>query len=467
MDKTTKDGALARSLSHEQMTMIALGSALGTGLFLGSGAAIGVAGPAVIICYAIGSLIAAIIACAAGEMAVKYPVRGGFGTMAGRFLGPFAGFITRWAYWATTVCVAGAELVAVATYLKFWWPELPLWIGILVFALVIVFLNAYSVKSFGLVEFFLSGIKVIAVVAFIVIGLIIVFFGLPSHPAEGTRHLTENGFIPNGPSSIWLGMAVVMFSFGGIELISISAAEAKDPVRSVRSAGKATIWRLATFYVLALFVVMALMPWSAAAGTGDLSSSPFVMVFSEVGIPAAAAVINFIVLIAALSAANANVYAGTRLIHSLSYQGMAPRALQRTTKLGSPARSLAMSCVGILVVIVLALVTENVFLIMMSVITTFILVVWMLILGSYISYRRKNGASSEFRLLGGTPTAVLGILGLVAIFAAVLSSPDMRLPGFVALCFYAFLTAVYYLFVRRFVGSDMDAFDEAEVATSV
>ncbi|MDN5604707.1 MAG: amino acid permease, partial [Kocuria sp.] len=256
MDKTTKDGALARSLSHEQMTMIALGSALGTGLFLGSGAAIGVAGPAVIICYAIGSLIAAIIACAAGEMAVKYPVRGGFGTMAGRFLGPFAGFMTRWAYWATTVCVAGAELVAVATYLKFWWPELPLWVGILVFALVIVFLNAYSVKSFGLVEFFLSGIKVIAVIAFIVIGLIIVFFGLPSHPAEGMRHLTENGFIPNGPSSIWLGMAVVMFSFGGVELISISAAEAKDPVRSVRSAGKATIWRLATFYVLALFVVM-------------------------------------------------------------------------------------------------------------------------------------------------------------------------------------------------------------------
>lgn len=464
MAKNSISGGLARSLSHEQMTMIALGSALGTGLFLGSGAAIGIAGPGVIICYAIGSLIAAIIACAAGEMAVKYPVVGGFGTMAGRYLGAFGGFITRWAYWATTVCVAGAELVAVATYLKFWWPQLPMWVGIVVFAVVIILLNAYSVKSFGLVEFFLSGIKVIAVIAFILIGLIIVFSGLPSHPAEGLSHLSENGFLPNGPSSIWLGMAAVMFSFGGVELISISAAEAKDPVRSVRSAGKATIWRLATFYVLALFVVMAIMPWSAASSTGDLSSSPFVMVFSDVGIPAAAAVINFIVLVAALSAANANVYAGTRLMHSLSHQGMAPRSLQRTNRRGSPTRSLAVSCLGILIVIVLALVTENVFLIMMSVITTFILVVWMLILVSYIRYRQEDGATSEFRLLGGVPTAILGILGLLAIVLAVFSSPDMRLPGIVALCCYAFLTLVYFAVVRRHVGTDAEAFEEAELA---
>ncbi len=446
------------------MTMIALGSALGTGLFLGSGAAIGIAGPGVIVCYAIGSVIAAIIACAAGEMAVKYPVRGGFGTMAGRYLGAFGGFVTRWAYWATTVCVAGAELVAVATYLKFWWPQLPLWVGIVVFAVIVVGLNASSVKSFGLVEFFLSGIKVIAVIAFILIGLLIVFFGLPNHPAEGLGHLTEHGFFPNGPSSIWLGMAAVMFSFGGVELISISAAEAKDPIRSVRSAGKATIWRLASFYVLALFVVMAIMPWSAASATGDLSSSPFVMVFSDVGIPAAAAVINFIVLVAALSAANANVYAGTRLMHSLSHQGMAPRALERTTSRGIPLGSLAVSCLGILVVVVLALVTEDVFMIMMSVITTFILVVWMLILVSYIRYRREAGATSEFRLLGGIPMAVVGILGLLAIVLAVFSSEDMRLPGVVALCCYAFLTVVYFVVVRRHVGNEQDAFDEAEIA---
>ncbi|WP_260983856.1 amino acid permease [Rothia kristinae] len=459
-------GGLTRSLSHEQMTMIALGSALGTGLFLGSGAAIAIAGPAVIVSYAIGSLIAAIIASAAGEMAVRFPVRGGFGSMAARYLGPFGGFISRWSYWATTVLVAGAELVAVATYLKFWWPELPLWVGIVVFGAIVLGLNAFSVKSFGSVEFILSGIKVLAVIAFIIIGLIIVFFGLPSHPAEGLHRLTEGGgFLPNGPASIWLAMAVVMFSFGGIELVSISAAEAKDPVRSVRSAAKATVWRLSTFYVLSLFVVMCLMSSETLTQEEGLSSSPFVRVFSDVGIPAAAAVINFIVLVAALSAANANVYAGTRLMHSLSYEGMAPRRLRATTARGIPAGALAVSSLGILLVVVLALFTESVFQIMMSMITTLVLVVWGLILVSYISYRRRDGAADQFRLLGGPAMAGVGILGLVAVFVAVFSSAAMVVPGLVAVAFFAVLVVVYFAAVRHHAQLDESAFQEAHDAT--
>jgi AAT family amino acid transporter len=461
-------GALARSLSHEQMTMIALGSALGTGLFLGSGAAISVAGPAVIVCYALGSLIAAIIACAAGEMAVKYPVRGGFGTMAGRFLGAFGGYITRWAYWATTVCVAGAELVAVSTYLRFWWPELPMWWGIAAFGVGIILLNAFSVKSFGVVEFFLSGIKVFAVIAFILIGLILIFFGLPSHPAEGMGHLTEHGFMPNGVSSVWLAMALVMFSFGGVELISISAAEAKDPVRSVRAAGKATIWRLATFYVLALFVVMSLMPWSTAAESGELATSPFVMVFSEAGIPAAAAILNFIVLVAALSAANANVYAGTRLLHSLSYQGMAPRGFRRTSATGIPVRALVGSSVGILLVVILAASgISNVFVLMVALITSCVLVVWFMILLAYVFYRRREGASSSFRLIGGVPMAILGMAGLASVFSTVFVLDDMRMAGLVGVAYFVVLTVLYFAVVRRHVTGDREAFEEADRATRI
>ncbi|WP_238147975.1 amino acid permease [Rothia halotolerans] len=461
-------GALARSLSHEQMTMIALGSALGTGLFLGSGAAISVAGPAVIVCYALGSLIAAIIACAAGEMAVKYPVRGGFGTMAGRFLGAFGGYITRWAYWATTVCVAGAELVAVSTYLRYWWPELPMWWGIAAFGVGIILLNAFSVKSFGVVEFFLSGIKVFAVIAFILIGLILIFFGLPNHPAEGVGHLTEHGFMPNGVSSVWLAMALVMFSFGGVELISISAAEAKDPVRSVRAAGKATIWRLATFYVLALFVVMSLMPWSAAAESGELATSPFVLVFSEAGIPAAAAILNFIVLVAALSAANANVYAGTRLLHSLSYQGMAPRGFRRTSATGIPVRALVGSSVGILLVVILAASgISNVFVLMVALITSCVLVVWFMILLAYVFYRRREGASSSFRLIGGVPMAILGMAGLVSVFSTVFVLDDMRMAGLVGVAYFVVLTVLYFAVVRRHVTGDREAFEEADRATRV
>lgn len=461
-----EQGGLARSLSHEQITMIALGSALGTGLFLGSGAAIGIAGPAVIISYAIGSMIAAIIASAAGEMAVRFPVRGGFGAMAGRYLGPFGGYVSRWTYWATTVCVSGAELVAVSTYLKFWWPEFPLWVGILGFGVVVLLLNASSVKSFGSVEFVLSGIKVLAVIAFIVIGLLLIFFGLPSHPATGVGNLTAHGFMPHGASSIWLALAVVMFSFGGIELVSISAAEAKDPVRSVRAAGKATVWRLSTFYVLAMFVIMCLMPLDEAEKGGELSSSPFVQVFDQVGIPAAAAIINFIVLVAALSAANANVYAATRLLHSLAGEGMAPKGLRRTARNGIPLRALGVSSVGILLVVVLALFTENVFLIMMSVITTFVLVVWALILVSFIAYRRQAGPSKTFRLLGGPAMAGVGILGLAAIMVAVFLSPDMRIAGLFGLAFFAIISVIYFGAVRKHVQMDQRAFDEAAHATS-
>ena len=286
---------LKRSLSHGQMTMIVMGSALGTGLFLGSGRAIAMAGPAVILAYAIGSALASVIGAATGEMAVRYPVRGGFGAIATRYLGPYAGFLTRVAYWTATVVITGVELVSVATYLNYWWPQLPLWAGIAVFGVAIIILNITSVKSFGALEFFLSSIKVISVIAFILVGLCLVFFGLPSHAAVGTANLVnDGGFMPHGFGSVWLSLAVVMFSFGGIEMISISAAEAKDPARSVRSSAKAMMIRLATFYVLALFIVVSIIPWRSAGELGEkVETSPFVLVFDQLGITGAAHFVNF------------------------------------------------------------------------------------------------------------------------------------------------------------------------------
>lgn len=274
---------LKRSLSHGQMTMIVMGSALGTGLFLGSGRAIAMAGPAVILAYAIGSALASVIGAATGEMAVRYPVRGGFGAIATRYLGPYAGFLTRLAYWTATVVITGVELVSVATYLNYWWPQLPLWAGIAVFGVAIIILNITSVKSFGALEFFLSSIKVISVIAFILVGLCLVFFGLPSHAAVGTANLVnDGGFMPHGFGAVWLSLAVVMFSFGGIEMISISAAEAKDPARSVRSSAKAMMIRLATFYVLALFIVVSIIPWRSAGELGEkVETSPFVLVLTS------------------------------------------------------------------------------------------------------------------------------------------------------------------------------------------
>src|SRR5699024_2138563 len=188
-----QDRHLARSLGHGQMAMIAMGSALGTGLFLGSGEAIGIAGPAVILPFAIGSLIAATTALAMGEVASRQPGRGGCGATAARFLSPFWGYLSRWLYWIVTVCVTGAELVACAAYLAYWVPAIPIWAGILIFAAVIIAINLSSVGSFGVIEFFLSSIKVIAVFVFILVGAVLVFVGLPSQPAAGIVELTADG----------------------------------------------------------------------------------------------------------------------------------------------------------------------------------------------------------------------------------------------------------------------------------
>src|SRR5699024_1937561 len=275
-----QDRHLARSLGHGQMATIARGSALGTGLFLGSGEAIGTACPAVMLSFALGSLIAGRPALALCEMASRHPVRGGFGTLAARYLSPFWGSLSRWLYWIVTVCVTGAELVACAAYLAYWVPAIPIWAGILIFAAVIIAINLSSVGSFGVIEFFLSSITVIAVCVFILVGAVLVFVGLPSQPAAGIVELTaDGGFAPMGWGAVWLALSVVMFSFGGIELLSITAAEAKDPARSIRTAARTTIVRLAFFYVAAIGIVLCLVPWQQAAGAReDVATSPFVMV---------------------------------------------------------------------------------------------------------------------------------------------------------------------------------------------
>lgn len=467
--ETKQEGGLSRSLSHGQMTMIGLGLAVGTGLFLGSGGAIAIAGPAVIISYAIGSLIAAIIGACAGEMAVRYPVRGGFGTIAARYLGPFAGYLTRWGYWITMVPLVGAELVAVGKYMGYWYPQIPLWVWVVVSGAIIVGLNITSVRNFGILEFFLSSIKVTAVVVFILFGLLFVFFGLPGQPAAGVSNLTnDGGFMPNGPGSIWLALAIVMFSFGGIEMISISAAEAKDAARAVRTSAKAMMYRLATFYVGAIFVVLCMIPWQEAATlTGEISTSPFVMVFSVLNVPAIAAITNFVVMTAALSGANAALYGATRLMHALAYDRMAPRVLMRTTKRGIPALALVVSMSGSVVAVILAITgVGHIFEYMMSLVTFNVLVTWTMILLAYLAFKKLEGNSSPFLVWGGRGTAVVGLVGVLATVAAMFARGTMGIPLLVGIVFFATISIVYFAVVRRIQEIDGSAFDEADAHTS-
>lgn len=461
------DGQLARSLGHGQMAMIAMGSALGTGLFLGSGEAIGIAGPAVIISFALGAMIAATIALAMGEMASRHPVRGGFGTLAARYLSPFWGYLSRWLYWIVTVCVTGAELVACAAYLAYWVPAVPIWAGILLFAALIIAINLSSVGSFGVIEFFLSSIKVIAVFVFILIGAVLVLFGMPGQEAPGFVELTaDGGFAPLGWSAVWVALSVVMFSFGGIELLSITAAEAKDPARSIRTAARTTIVRLAFFYVLCIGIVVCLVPWQQAAGTGeDVATSPFVMVFDRIGIPGAAHITNLLVLIAALSAANANLYAGSRILHSLASDGLAPRFAAHVTARRVPAVGIALSSIGLIGAALLAFSgVGGVFGYMMSLVVFSVIMVWALILATYIAFRRRGERGGTFRMPGGVVTACVGLVGLAAVFATVFVRPSMQVAAMVGIPAVIVATVLYAVVGRRRIDpADIDAaFEEAE-----
>ena len=457
----SKGDSLSRSLSHGQLTMIAMGLALGTGLFLGSSSAIKIAGPGAIVSYAIGSMIAAIIAACAGEMSVRHPVQGGFGTIASRYLNPFSGYITRWAYWACTVPLAGAELVAVGHYVAFWFPQIPLWASVTFFGVLILVLNLVSVKSFGALEFLLSSIKVSAVIVFMVIGLLLVFVGLQILVNDG-------GFLPNGPMSIWISMAVVMFSFGGVEMISLSAAEAKDPARSVASSVKAMIWRLSTFYVVSMAIILCLVPWQTAAQNSDLTESPFVMVFSEMGIPFAADIMNFVVLVAALSGANASLYAATRLMHALGADKMAPSVAARTTSRGVPMVALLISFTGVIVATVMAVAKiGNIFALLMALVTLCILIVWIMILLTYQAYKKDQGDASSFTVLGGRLTAGLALVGVLGTLVALfmLDGSGVQESIMVGVVFFVLISIGYVIASLRLGGfkrPDLDAMHEAE-----
>ncbi|MBL1120642.1 amino acid permease, partial [Streptomyces sp. 110] len=285
------------------MALLGLGSALGTGLFLGAGGAISLAGPGVLISYAIGALIAVTVAFALGEMVSALPVQGSFGTITARYLGSAAGFVVRWIYWLALIVGIGGEVVAAGIYLRFWWPQIPLWVVATMFIVAVTGVNAIGVRNFGTTESVLSMIKACAVVAFIIIGVVLIVFGLPHHRATGVSNWTAHGgFLPEGTTAIWLAMSIVVFSFAGIELVAISAPEAKEPGPSLRAALRSLIVRLTLFYLGAIAIMLAVTPWRALAGDHSTEHSPFVVMFDAAGIPAAASVTNFIILTTALSA---------------------------------------------------------------------------------------------------------------------------------------------------------------------
>src|SRR5271155_872120 len=330
----TEADELKRKLTQRQLTMLAIGGAIGVGLFLGTGVTVQLAGPGVIVTYLIGAIIAMIVAYSLAEMAVVQPVAGSFGVYAQTYLSPWAGFSVRATYALVQIIAIGAEVTAVAIYFAFWFPTVPQWLWVVSVSMCVVAVNMLQVGRFGEFEYWFALIKVVAIIVFIVLGLALII-GLGPAPAIGLSNLTAHGgFLPFGWKGVWLALTLALTSYMGVEVIAVTAGEAERPQETIPRAMRTIVVRLTLFYVLAMTVMLAMTPWSRM-GAG-ITGSPFVAAFSAVGIPYASSIMNIVVITAALSSSNTDLYLTTRMLFSLARSSYAPAWLGHLGKNGVP-----------------------------------------------------------------------------------------------------------------------------------
>jgi L-asparagine transporter-like permease len=449
---------LQRKLTERQLSMIAIGGAIGVGLFLGSNVTISLAGPAVILTYVSGAVLALIMAYALAEMAVVHPVAGSFGIYAERYLNRWSGFTVRATYGLIQIIAIGAEVTAVAIYFQYWFPNTPQWLWVAVVSAGVVAINAAHVGNFGEFEYWFSLIKVVAIIVFIFVGIALIT-GLSPRPALGFRNLTAyGGFLPHGFRGMWLAFTLTMASYMGVEVIAVTAGEARRPAEAIPRAMRTMVFRLILFYVLAISVMVTMTPWNQT-GDGSISGSPFVRAFASIGIPNAAFIMNLVVITAALSSANTNLYLSTRMLFSLARGNFAPAFLGRLSANGVPKRALAASSLGMVVAIFLAVyVPKRAFLLMYGSAVAGMYFVWIIILLAHLRFRRSIGAKvNELPLrLHLFPIAnILGIAVLVAIACSTFFVEGLRysVPAFVMLL--AIISLLYWK-VRHSTKTSVD-----------
>ncbi|MEB4615544.1 amino acid permease [Leucobacter sp. M11] len=461
-------GALRRGLTARHIRFMALGSAIGTGLFYGSAGAIQTAGPSVLLAYMIGGAAVFMVMRALGEMAVRHPVSGSFGQYASRYLGPFAGFLTGWTYTFEMFVVALADVTAFGVYMGFWFPDVDRWIWILALVLFIAAINLISVKVFGELEFWLSLIKITAIIAMIAGGIAIIIFGLgnQSEGAAGLNNLFEHGgLFPNGLVGFLACFTIVMFAFGGIEVIGITAGEAQNPKRVIPKAINSVPVRILLFYVLTLGVIMSIQPWN----TIDGQASPFVSIFDSLGLTGAAHILNAVVITAAVSAINADIFGACRMMHGLAEQGQAPKAFTRISRNGVPYLTV-LTMVGALLIGVLLNVwfQDQIFFLIAALATFATVVVWLMILCSHIAMKREiareNRLPSEFPVPlwpGASYLTVAFIIFVVVMIGAVEATRPALVVGLIWLA----LLALAYRFLVR--GSGRKRFELVDETAAI
>jgi L-asparagine transporter-like permease len=442
---------LHRRLSQRQLTMMAIGGAIGVGLFLGSSVTIRLAGPAVILSYLLGAGIALIMSYALAEMAVVHPVAGAFGVYAEKYLNPWAGFSVRVTYGVAQIIAIGAEVTAAGIYISFWFPSVPQWIWVVLVSIALVALNSMQVNRLGEFEYWFAMVKVTAIVAFVIVGLALIF-GIGSRSAIGLANLTQHGgFLPAGWKGVWLSLTITVTSYMGVEIIAVTAGEAEHPETTIPHAMRSIVWRLILFYVLAISIMVTMVPWNQTAGSSTLSGSPFVTAFAAAHIPFAAGIMNFVVLTAALSSVNTNLYLSTRMLFSLGSGGYAPEWIGKVSSNGVPHRALLASTAGIVAAIILAIFAPgNAFLILYGTAVAGMLFVWLVILNTHLRFReaitRERFLSLPMRLRAHPLFTVIGILLLLAISVTTFFVDGLQwsVPAFAV-----FLVLISLLYIRR------------------
>lgn len=418
---------LKRGLKSRHIQLIALGGAIGTGLFLGIADTIKMAGPSVLLGYAVAGFIAFLIMRQLGEMVVDEPVAGSFSYFADKYCGHLAGFMSGWNYWVLYVLVSMAELTAVGIYVQYWWPAIPTWVSALAFFLIINSISLANVRAFGEMEFWFAIIKVVAVVGMIVFGAWLLFSGSAGPEATVANLWQHGGFFPKGVSGLVMAMAVIMFSYGGLELIGITAAEADNPSESIPKATNQAIYRILIFYVGALGVLLSLYPWEKVVTGG----SPFVMIFHALNSNFVANALNVVVLTAALSVYNSGVYSNSRMLYGLAKQGNAPKALLSVNQRGVPLAALGVSALATGICVVLNyFMPGQVFGLLMGLVVSSLVINWGMISWIHLRFRaqkRTEGHETAFKSWGYPLTNYLCLAFLAGILVIMYLTEGLRI----------------------------------------
>ncbi|MFJ8277866.1 amino acid permease [Streptomyces griseoviridis] len=438
-----QDVSLSHGLKQRHLSMIALGGVIGAGLFVGSGAGIAAAGPSIVVAYALSGLLVMLVMRMLGEMSAAHPSSGSFSAHAERAIGPWAGFTVGWAFWVLLCTVVGLEGIGAAHIVTGWLPGTPQWMWVALFVVVLCGANLAAVKNFGEFEFWFAALKVGAIGLFLVLGVLAVAGVLPGTDSPGTTHLAD--FLPHGGEGLVVGLLASIFAYGGLETVTIAAAESEDPVRGVASAVRTAMWRIALFYVGSMAVVVTLVPFDAREIVED---GPYVATLQRIGVDGAGQVMNVVILVALLSAMNANIYGSSRIAYSLVRRGLGPRALGRVSG-GVPRVAVLVSCaVGLVCVLLSRWRPDDVFAWLLNTVGAVILVVWIFIAVSQLRLRRRLERESPERLavrMWAFPVLTwVALAGMAAVFVLMAREPTTRVQLYATGGMTAALAAVGY-----------------------